>query len=98
MGQGYVYILTNDRKTVLYIGSTSDLIKRIYMHKQRLLEGFSKKYNCTNLVYFEVYSDLTEAEFREKKLKSYSRQKKTIQICKSNPTWRDLYFDLKCNH
>jgi len=90
----YVYILTNQRNTTLYIGVCADLIKRIAQHKQKLVDGFSKKYNLTKLVYYEQYEDITEAIKREKKLKGGSRKKKEVLIYNINPEWRDLYGEL----
>jgi len=74
--QYYIYILTNYTNNVLYIGVTSDLIKRIYQHKNNLVDGFTKKYNIKKLVYFEVCGDAYEAIKREKQLKGGSRKKK----------------------
>jgi len=72
----YVYILTNDNNTVLYTGLTENLRKRIYLHKHRLLEGFTKKYNCYRLVYYEQFSDLYGAKIRERQIKGKTRDKK----------------------
>jgi putative endonuclease len=91
---GYVYILTNTADKVLYIGVTSNLIKRIYEHKSKLVEGFSQKYNLTKLVYYEVLGDMYSAITREKKLKGLLRSKKIDLIRKFKPGWADLYFKL----
>jgi putative endonuclease len=71
-----VYIMTNKRNTVLYTGVTSDLKKRIYEHKMKLVEGFTKKYNIVNIVYYEVFDDAENAIMREKQIKAGSREKK----------------------
>ena len=89
--KGYVYILTNVHNTVLYIGVTSDLIKRIYEHKSKMVEGFTKKYNLSKLVYYEIFEEIMNAIVREKQLKGWLRSKKIALIEKVNPTWNDLY-------
>ncbi|WP_371379271.1 GIY-YIG nuclease family protein [Thalassotalea aquiviva] len=94
MNQPAIYILSNTRNTVLYIGVTSNLIQRIYQHKQKIIKGFSAKYNLTKLVYFEIYSDMENAIVREKRLKQWHRPWKERLIGEVNPDWRDLYFDL----
>ena len=90
----YVYILTSKRNGTLYIGVTNDLVKRVYEHKNGLIEGFSKKYGVHMLVYYEQTNDSYSAIEREKRLKKWKRQWKIELIQKSNPGWRDLYFDL----
>jgi len=90
-GQYFVYILTNKNNTVLYTGVTSDLKMRVFEHKERLIEGFTKKYNVHKLVYFEIFQDAYNAIAREKKIKGGSRQKKTDLITRMNPSWDDLY-------
>jgi putative endonuclease len=90
----YVYILASKRNGTLYIGITSDLIKRIYEHKNNLVDGFTKKYKIHNLVYFEETSDVQSAIKREKQLKVWKRSWKIELIEKQNPAWRDLYEDL----
>ncbi len=92
--QSFVYILASQRNGTLYIGVTSNLIRRIYEHKQGLFEGFTKKYNVKNLVYYEIFEDITEAIKREKELKGWKRNKKIILIEKDNKEWRDLYESL----
>ena len=89
--QSYIYILTNVTNRVLYIGVTSDLVKRVYQHKQKLVKGFSAKYNLDKLVYYEIFEDINEAIAREKQLKGGSREKKLRLIEKQNPTLEDLY-------
>jgi putative endonuclease len=86
-----VYIMTNQWNTVFYIGVTSNLPKRVWEHKNKVVEGFSKKYNLNKLVYYEVYSHPYEAIDREKKMKSLKRNKKIQLITAFNPEWEDLY-------
>jgi putative endonuclease len=92
--QYYIYIMTNRRNTVLYIGVTNDLIRRVYEHREKLVDGFTRKYNVTKLVYYEVYEDMENAISREKQLKAGSRQKKIDLIDRMNREWRDLYDEL----
>ena len=87
----YVYILASKRNGTLYIGITSDLIKRTWQHKEKLVDGFTKKYNVNRLVYFEQFTDPENAIKREKRLKKYERQWKIKLIEKDNPQWKDLY-------
>jgi len=89
--KSYVYILSNRRKNVVYVGSTDDLKKRIYFHKKRLISGFTKKYNVDQLVYFEAFNTAAEAVDRERQIKGYRREKKNLLIWKMNPEWKDLY-------
>ena len=90
----YVYILASKRNGTLYIGITSNLIKRVWEHKEELVESFTKKYNVKKLVYYEQYNDPENAIKREKRLKKYARKWKLELIEKENPKWRDLYYDL----
>jgi putative endonuclease len=90
----YVYILTNKAGTVLYTGVTNDLQRRVYEHKQHFVEGFTKRYNVTLLVYYEALDDPTNAIAREKQIKGGSRQKKLDLIASLNPRWNDLYYEL----
>jgi putative endonuclease len=92
--QYYVYIMTNKRNTVLYTGITNDLGKRTYEHKEKLVEGFTKKYNINKLIYYEVSNDVESAISREKQIKSGSRAKKINLVNSMNPEWKDLYDDL----
>jgi len=85
-----VYILANKRNGTLYIGISSDLIKRIWQHKEKVVGGFTKKYNVNRLVYFEQFTDPQNAIKREKRLKKYERQWKINLIEKDNPQWKDL--------
>jgi len=92
--QYFVYIMASKSGT-LYVGVTNDLYKRVYQHKNNLIEGFTKKYQCHNLVYFEETTDVESAITREKQIKGWSRKKKEILISSTNPTWRDLSEDWK---
>ena len=87
----YVYILTNKKNGTLYTGVTSDLKKRIFQHKQGLIEGFSKKYKTNILVYYEQHHEINHAITREKRIKKWNRQWKIDLIEKRNPFWQDLY-------
>jgi Predicted endonuclease containing a URI domain len=87
----YVYILSNKYNNVLYVGITNDLIRRVYEHKNKLVEGFTEKYNVDKLVYYELFNDPINAITREKQLKGYSRKKKVELINSFNPEWKDLY-------
>ena len=92
--QYYIYIITNKNNTVLYTGVTNDIVKRIYEHKNKLVEGFTKRYNITKLVYYEVFNDIKNAITREKQLKGGSRNKKIGLINSLNKNWKDLYLEL----
>ncbi len=89
MKQYYVYIMTNRSRT-LYTGVTNNLERRVYEHKQKLIPGFTKKYNITRLVYYEVSDDIREAIKREKQIKGWLRIKKVALIESVNPHWKDL--------
>jgi len=82
--------MTNKLDSVLYTGVTSDLVKRVYVHKSKLIEGFTKKYNVNKLVYYEVLDDISDAIEREKQIKSGKRQRKIDLISNKNPAWKDL--------
>jgi putative endonuclease len=90
----YVYILTNKTNKVLYTGVTNDLKRRVYEHKNKLIEGFTRKYNTNKLVYFELFDDIRYAIMREKQIKAGSRQKKLDLINNINEKWIDLYNEL----
>jgi len=92
MRQSYVYIMTG-RSDTLYVGVTGGLEKRVYEHKHMLLDGFTKRYNLTSLVYYEVHDDITTAITREKQIKGWRRSKKVTLIESVNPHWRDLSED-----
>lgn len=89
-----VYIMTNRINTVLYTGVTSSLQKRIWQHKEKLVPGFTKKYNVIKLIYYELTESIESAIAREKQIKGWTRAKKTTLIYKMNPEWRDLYDEL----
>ena len=91
--QYYVYILTNKTNRVLYIGLTNNLSRRMFEHKNKLMEGFSKKYNLTKLVYYETTTDVKSAIGREKQLKNWHRGWKINLINQFNPKWEDLIQD-----
>lgn len=91
---GFVYILTNKQNTVLYTGVTEDLVKRIWQHREKLIEGFTKKYNVNKLVYYEQFASIIEAIQREKQIKGGSRNKKLSLVAGLNPTWKDLYEEI----
>ena len=92
--QYYVYILASNENGTLYIGVTSNLVKRIYEHKNELAEGFTKQYSVHNLVYFEITESVESAIAREKQLKKWNRAWKIRLIEKTNPEWRDLYMEI----
>jgi putative endonuclease len=87
----YVYILANYTNTVLYTGVTNDLVRRVYEHKEKLVKGFTQKYNVDKLVYYEATEDVMSAIVREKQIKAGSRQKKLDLINDFNSKWQDLY-------
>jgi putative endonuclease len=93
-GVYYVYILSNRRRTVFYTGSTEGLRKRVYFHKKGLIEGFTRRYNVDQLVYYEHHDDLSSARKREKQVKSYSRAKKQALVKTMNSGWNDLFEQL----
>ena len=90
----YIYILTNKNNNVLYIGVTSDLKKRIWEHKNKVVDGFTKKYNLDKLVYFETGENIESAIEREKQLKNWHREWKLSLIKTQNPEFKDLYYDI----
>ena len=90
----YVYILSNTRRGVLYVGVTSDLSRRMFEHKSRLVPGFTRKYGVILLIYFEEYSSILEARAREASLKRWRRAWKIQLIESLNPDWRDLTAEL----
>jgi putative endonuclease len=91
----FVYILTTFHNTVLYTGFTGELVKRVYEHREKLVEGFTKRYNVWKLVYFEEVDDVISAIEREKQIKAGSRADKIALIEKDNPAWRDLWWDIQ---
>ncbi len=90
----YIYIMTNKNNTVLYVGVTSNLQKRIFEHKNKLVSGFTKQYNIEKLVYYETCGEALPAFEREKKLKRWKRKWKEDLINKDNPEWKDLYGEI----
>ncbi len=92
--QPCVYILASKRKGTLYVGVTSNLIKRVWEHKNDLAEGFTKKYETHMLVYYELHNDMTAAIQREKQIKKWERSWKIRIIEEMNPDWHDLYDSL----
>lgn len=94
MKQPAVYILSNQQRGTLYIGVTSDLVKRVYQHKNDYIDGFSKQYSTHTLVYFELFGDMYEAIQREKQLKKWKRVWKLELIEENNPSWKDLYNEI----
>ena len=85
-----IYILSSEKKT-LYIGIANDLVRRVWEHREGFVEGFTKKYDIKQLVYYEVTDDVDSAIAREKQLKNWRREKKELLIQKMNPNWQDLY-------
>ena len=92
--QFHVYIMTNKNNAVLYTGVTNDLNRRVYEHKNKLLEGFTKKYNVDKLVFYEVYDDINNAIAREKQIKGGSRVRKIKLIEEMNSGWKDLFDEI----
>ena len=90
----YVYILSSNRNGTLYTGITSNLLKRVYEHKHGLVEGFTKKYNVHNLVWYELHESVESAIMREKQIKKCKRDWKLKLIEKENPEWIDLYKEI----
>ena len=92
--QFYLYILASRPGGAIYIGVTSDLVRRVYEHRSGFVEGHTKRFHIHRLVYFEVYSTARDAIQREKNMKHWPRAWKTRLITESNPTWRDLYEEI----
>jgi len=91
MKKGFVYIMTNQKNGTLYVGVTSNIVKRVYEHKNALVEGFTKKYGLKKLVHYEIFEDISFAIEREKQLKAGNRKMKLSLIEANNPNWSDLY-------
>ena len=87
----YIYFVANKGSNVLYVGVTNDLIRRVYEHKNKLIDGFTKKYNVDRLVYYEIHEDIHIAITREKQIKGWIRKKKNALVNRDNPMWEDLY-------
>ena len=94
MKRPIVYIISNRKNGTLYTGVTSNLPKRIYEHKQSVVDGFSKKYECNLLVFYELHETMESAISREKQIKKGSRKRKLMLIESMNPNWNDLYEDI----
>jgi len=94
MKQYYVYILASKKNGTLYIGVTGDLVKRIYEHKQNLIDGFTKKHNVHDLVYYKHHNEIEEAILRAKQMKKWNRKWKIRLIEEKNPEWKDLYNEI----
>lgn len=94
MKAGFVYIMASGRNGTIYIGSTSDLPKRVHEHREGLIEGFTKKYGCKLLVWFETHDDLQEARATELRMKNWNRQWKLKRIERMNPEWNDLWDEI----
>ncbi len=92
--QYFVYLMTNKNNKVIYTGVTNDLKRRVYEHREKLIDGFTKKYNVNKLVYFEFTSDINSAIQREKQIKAGSRKKKIDLINSINMDWKDLYDEI----
>lgn len=90
----FVYILSNFKRNVLYTGVTSNLLRRVWEHKEGIVEGFTDDYQVHDLLYFEMYDDPKTAIAREKQIKNWNRRKKNVLIAKQNPTLKDLYSTL----
>ena len=86
--------MTNFTNTVIYTGVTNDIVRRVYEHKNKLIDGFTEKYNVTKLTYYECFDNSELAINREKQIKAGSRQKKIDMITKNNPNFKDLYNDI----
>tara|TARA_R110000787_G_scaffold63679_4_gene143487 strand:- start:52195 stop:52488 length:294 start_codon:yes stop_codon:yes gene_type:complete len=91
---GFVYIMSSGRHGTLYIGITSDLVRRVWQHREGETDGFTQKYGIKMLVYFECHNDIASAIAREKAMKKWSRSWKVRLIEESNPIWRDLWFEI----
>ncbi len=89
-----VYILANGRYGTLYVGVTGDLVRRVWEHREGVVEGFTKKHGVHRLVWFEQHEEIYQAITREKQIKKWNRAWKLDMISEANPTWRDLYLDL----
>jgi putative endonuclease len=94
MKAGYVYIMASARNGTLYIGVTSDLVKRAWEHRNGVVAGFTRKYRCKLLVWYAAYDDIEQARARELQMKKWKRQWKLSEIEQMNPEWQDLYNSL----
>ncbi|MHB2154791.1 GIY-YIG nuclease family protein [Calditrichota bacterium GD2] len=91
----FVYIMTNWNNKIMYVGITNNLMRRVYEHKNKLIDGFTKKYNINKLVYYETFQDVRAAIEREKEIKKWRREKKNKLVNTKNPEWRDLSEDFE---
>ena len=89
--RGYVYIMASKPNGTLYIGVTSDLLKRVWEHREDVIDGFTRRYGCKLLVWFEVHDRIENAIQREKQMKEWRRAWKVRRIVETNPDWQDLY-------
>ena len=89
-----IYIMASKRNGTLYTGVTSNLVKRVYEHKNKITQGFTEKYDCKKLIYYEILGDMPSAIAREKQIKAGSRKKKLALIESMNPDWKDLYKEI----
>ena len=94
---GYVYIMASEKMGTLYIGSTSDLVNRVWQHKNKLIPGFTSKYDVNKLVYYEWFDRLENMVIRERQLKKWNRNWKIRLIVQKNPEWKDLYNEVLKN-
>ncbi|MDO9270678.1 MAG: GIY-YIG nuclease family protein [Methylobacter sp.] len=92
--QPCVYLLSSGRNGTLYVGVTSDLIKRVFQHRNNLADGFTKRYSVHNLMWYEVHERMESAILREKQIKKWQRMAKIGLIEQGNPDWRDLWYEL----
>jgi putative endonuclease len=90
----FVYILASGRRGTLYVGSTNNLVRRVWEHRQKFLPGFTSKYDVLRLVHFEIFDEYALAAQREKRLKKWKREWKITLIEENNPEWRDLYDEI----
>lgn len=96
MNTYYVYIMASSNNRTLYIGMTNNLIRRVYEHRNGLIDGFTKKYNCHKLVWFQETNSIESAITKEKQMKNWIRQYKENVINEMNPEWKDLYDEILC--
>ena len=94
MKQSYMYILFNQRNGTVYVGVTTNLVRRVYEHKNKIVDGFTKKYNVDKLGFYEVFDNVVDAIAREKQIKAGSRKKKLALIESVNPDWKDLFDEI----
>lgn len=90
----YIYMLTSRNNTALYTGVTNDLVRRLQEHREGKVPGYTQKYCCRKLVYYEEYSDINQAIAREKQIKGFRREKKNELINSKNPEWKELFIDV----